>query len=109
MKQPKLFAKSSGHFEIPQAVRHDAQTLAEDAKTLIRATLDVADAKVIAARERLESALDSSMNVVDRVQTKTIEGVRMTDECVRNHPYETVALAFGIGAMLSCLLLWRRI
>ncbi len=92
------------HYETPDAVRHDAQTLAEDAKALLAATANIADEKVAHARSRLESALATGKQAYAKVQERAVAGARAADQCVREHPYQSIAAAFGIGALVGYLL-----
>ena len=91
------------HYETPDALRHDAQTLAEDAGALFDATSEVAGEKVAAARERLAASLESGKQSYARLQEKALERARVADQAVRNHPYETIAVAFLLGALVGCL------
>jgi len=78
-------------------------TLAEDARALMAATADVAGEKVSEARKRLAAALASGKQILGRVKDKAVEGAKATDEAVREHPYQAVAVAFGVGAIVGYL------
>jgi len=82
--------------------------LADDARALMTATADVAGEKVADARKRLAAALDSAKDMAGRVRDKAVEGARMADETVREHPYQAIAIALGVGAIIGCLLARRR-
>lgn len=99
--------RMNSRYETPDAVKHDAQTLARDARALLEATAEVADEKVAEARRHLESALSESKTALARMRERAIEGAHMADEAVRRHPYESIGLAFGIGALVGCLLARR--
>ena len=90
-----------------QAIRNDVGTLAEDARALMAATADVAGDKVAEARKRLGAALESSKELYGRVRDKAVEGVKAADETVREHPYQAIGIAFGVGALLGYLLTRR--
>ena len=90
-----------------QAVKNDIGQLAEDARALMSATADVAGEKVGEARKRLAAALDSGKVIYGRVKEKAVEGVKATDEVVREHPYQAIGIAFGIGAVLGYLVSHR--
>jgi len=79
-------------------------TLAEDARALMAATADVAGEKVSEARKRLAAALESGKKIFGRVKDKAVEGAKATDEAVREHPYQALAVAFGIGAIAGYLI-----
>ena len=87
-----------------QAIRNDLGTLAEDARALMAATADVAGEKVVEARERLAAALESSKEIYGQVRNKTIEGVKVADRIVRDNPYPAIGIAFGIGAVIGCVI-----
>ncbi len=90
-----------------QATSNDMGTLAEDARALIAATADVAGEKVREARKRLAAALESGKKIVGRVKEKAVEGAKATDEAVREHPYQAICIAFGVGAIVGCLVARR--
>ena len=79
-------------------------SLAEDARALMAATADVAGEKVSEARKRLAAALESGKQILGRVKDKAVEGAKATDEAVREHPYQALAIAFGVGAIAGYLL-----
>jgi ElaB/YqjD/DUF883 family membrane-anchored ribosome-binding protein len=78
-------------------------TLAEDARALMTATADVAGDKVADARQRLAAALDSGKQLLGRVREKAVEHAQAADEVVRDNPYQTIAIALGIGALIGYL------
>ncbi|MBX3730960.1 MAG: DUF883 domain-containing protein [Verrucomicrobiae bacterium] len=95
-------------FETPDALRHDSKALADDARELLDATAHVADKKVTEARKRLTTALASvkecARELFQVAEEKAIDGARQADTVVRGHPYESIALALGVGALLGVLL-----
>jgi len=86
-----------------QSTSNDLGTLAEDARALMAATADVAGDKVAEARKRLAAALDSGRKIFGRVKDKTVEGVQVADEAVRDHPYQAIGIALGVGVLLGYL------
>jgi len=77
------------------------ESLADEASALMSATADVAGEKVGEARKRLAAALDQAKVVYGRVRDKAVEGAKATDEAVHEHPYQAMAIAFGIGALVG--------
>ena len=86
-----------------QATSNDIGTLAEDARALMAATADVAGEKVSEARKRLAAALERGKEIYGRVKEKAVQGAKATDEAVREHPYQAMAVAFGVGAIIGYL------
>ena len=90
-----------------QAISNDVGTLAEDARALMAATADVAGEKVSEARKRLAAALDSGKEMCGRVREQAVAGAKAADAAVHEHPYQAIAIAFGVGAILGYLVTRR--
>jgi ElaB/YqjD/DUF883 family membrane-anchored ribosome-binding protein len=86
-----------------QTDENDTGTLAEDARALMEATADVPGGKIADARKRLAAALDSGRKIFGRVKEKAVEGAKATDQAVREHPYQAIVIAFGVGAFIGYL------
>lgn len=89
--------------EQTQATDNDLGTLAEDARALMAATADVAGEKVGEARKRLAAALENSRQIFGRVRDKAVEGAKVADQTVRENPYQAIAIALGVGAVIGYL------
>ena len=90
-----------------QTVSDAMGTLAEDARALMAATADVAGDKVGEARKRLAAALERGKEIYGTVRDKAVEGAKAADEAVREHPYQAIGIAFGVGALLGYLVARR--
>jgi ElaB/YqjD/DUF883 family membrane-anchored ribosome-binding protein len=90
-----------------QAISNDFGTLADDARALMAATADVAGDKVGEARQRLAAALENGKEIYGRVRAKAVEGAKATDQAVREHPYQAIGIALGVGALLGYLVARR--
>jgi ElaB/YqjD/DUF883 family membrane-anchored ribosome-binding protein len=86
-----------------QAISEDMSRLAEDARALMAATADVAGEKAAEARTRLAAALEKGKEVCDRVRAKAVESAKAADVVVRENPYQAIAVAFGVGAIIGYL------
>jgi ElaB/YqjD/DUF883 family membrane-anchored ribosome-binding protein len=83
-------------------------SLAEDAQDLISATANIAESKVVEARKRLNVALERGREAWEQVQDAAVARARAADEVIRDYPYQSIGVAFGIGALLGLLLMRRR-
>ncbi len=90
-------------YETPNAIRNDARTLADDARALLEATSEITDEKVAEARERLNEALAAGKQGFARLQERVSESAKAADQTIRSNPYQSLAVAFGIGALLGYL------
>ncbi len=87
-----------------QTVSNEMGQLAEDAQALMAATADVAGEKVGQARKRLAAALESAKAIAGNVRDKAVAGAKATDEAVREHPYQAIAIGVGVGVLVGYLL-----
>lgn len=83
---------------------HDIGSLAEDARELMAATADVAGEKVGEARKRVAAALEKAKEMAGDLRDKAVAGAKATDKAVNEHPYQAIAIALGVGALVGFLL-----
>jgi ElaB/YqjD/DUF883 family membrane-anchored ribosome-binding protein len=86
-----------------QAINNDLGTLAEDARALMAATADVTGEKVSEARKRLAAALENAKDLYGSFRDKAVEGAKVADQVVHEHPYQAIGIAFGVGALIGYL------
>src|SRR5512140_2244308 len=85
------------------AGHNDLGTLAKDARSLLSATTDVASQKFGEARQRVVETVESAKETAGRVRDQAVDYAKATDEAVRQHPYQAMGIAFGVGAILGYL------
>ena len=90
-----------------QALRHDVEQIAQDARSLLAATADVAGDKVAEARRRLAGALDHSKSLYAIARDKAIESSHAADSVVRANLYQAIAVGTGAGILAGFLLATR--
>jgi ElaB/YqjD/DUF883 family membrane-anchored ribosome-binding protein len=90
-----------------QSAGNDVNTIIQDANDLIAATADVSGAKVCEARQRLSAALERGREIAARVRDKAVEGAKVADKAVHEHPYQAIGIAVGIGAIIGYLITRR--
>ena len=81
----------------------DLKSVAHDAEELMKATANQAGEKVVELRERLSTALESAKVTAQRLEEKTIEAAKATDRTIREHPYQSIGIAFGVGLLIGVL------
>src|ERR1017187_4995866 len=87
---------------------NDMGTLAEDARALMATTVDVAGEKVGEAPRRPAAALERGKEIAGDVRDKAVAGAKATDKAVREHPYQAIGIALGVGVLLGSLVGRRR-
>jgi ElaB/YqjD/DUF883 family membrane-anchored ribosome-binding protein len=90
-----------------ERVLRDLKTLAHDAEDLLKATAGDLSEKTKAARARLASALELAKETGADLQELTIASAKAAakraDTVIRDHPYESIGVAFGIGVLVGVL------
>jgi ElaB/YqjD/DUF883 family membrane-anchored ribosome-binding protein len=90
-----------------QAINHDMGRLAEDARVLIAATVDMAGEEIGEARKRLGEALELGKGNFGRVRDKAMQGAKAADEAMHEYPYHLLGIGVGFGALIGYLITFR--
>ncbi|CAN5823087.1 hypothetical protein BH11VER1_BH11VER1_24020 [soil metagenome] len=91
-----------------QAILNDTNKLVEDTRVLLHATSEIAEETVVAARNRLSTVLESGRESYDHLRVKAVESARAADHAMRDHPYQSAGIAFGVGVCLGVLMATAR-
>jgi ElaB/YqjD/DUF883 family membrane-anchored ribosome-binding protein len=86
-----------------EKIMADLKTLSNDAEALMKATAGQAGDKAGELRERLATALESARATCQRIEERAIAGAKAADQTIREHPYESIGAAFGIGLLIGVL------
>jgi ElaB/YqjD/DUF883 family membrane-anchored ribosome-binding protein len=54
-------------------------------------------------RAKLEAAVEKAKAACDNLQEKTAAAAKATDKAVREHPYQAIGIAFGVGVLIGVL------
>jgi len=81
----------------------DLKAVMHDAEDLMKATAGQAGEKLSEVRGRLAAALESGKATCQRLEEKTIAAAKATDRTIREHPYESIGIALGVGLLLGVL------
>jgi len=90
-----------------ERVMTDLKTLARDAEELLKATAGDAGEKIKETRVRLAAALERAKSTCHELQEETAATARVAakkaDTVIRQHPYESIGVAFGVGLLIGVL------
>jgi ElaB/YqjD/DUF883 family membrane-anchored ribosome-binding protein len=79
----------------------DACLLVQEAEALVQATganlSDSAQAEVASVLERVKTRSG-------RIKQQALAGVRVTDRIIRQYPYQSLGIVFGLGIIVGALL-----
>src|SRR5216117_1434755 len=78
----------------------DLMTLMHDAEDLVRATGNQLADK---SKAELNTALERLKTGCRKVELKAAAGARHTDRVIREHPYQSMGVAFGVGLLIGTL------
>ncbi|MBI3415475.1 MAG: DUF883 domain-containing protein [Verrucomicrobia bacterium] len=95
---------SAGTDEVTkEKLLQDLRVVVQDAEALIKATAGDLGEKTKEARARLSAALDNAKVTCRQLEDRAIAGAKATDKIIREHPYQSIGIAFGVGLLIGVL------
>lgn len=85
-----------------EAALDELRDLMRGVEELLNSSTEAVDESVKKKREKLNDALDSAK--ASALQAKAATGARAADKVIREHPYEAVGIAFGVGLLIGVLI-----
>jgi ElaB/YqjD/DUF883 family membrane-anchored ribosome-binding protein len=73
------------------------------AESLLKELENEAGEVAAAAREKLATALASAKLACRKVEDKVAAGAKVADQTIREHPYQSIGVAFGLGVLVGYL------
>jgi ElaB/YqjD/DUF883 family membrane-anchored ribosome-binding protein len=86
--------------DLGDAVREGQEMLSE--------TAEAASEKGRAMRHKLELAVERAKRLYGDLQEKTVAAAKAADQTVREHPYQALGIAFGVGLLIGVLAMRSR-
>ena len=90
--------------ESTEKLLQDLRTVVHDGEELLKAGAQNLSERGVAARERLAAALEVAKETRRRLEERAVLGARATDRAIREHPYEALGIAFGVGMLLGVII-----
>ena len=81
----------------------DLKTVTRDAEELLKTVSGERGNGSNEMRARLSSAIESAKATYHRLEEKAVAGAKATDKVIREHPYESLGIAFGLGLLVGVL------
>jgi len=81
----------------------DLKTVARDTEELLKASAGEVGDKARETRARLTDALERAKESCERWQEKAVAGAKATDKVIRDHPYQSLGIAFAAGLLIGVL------
>lgn len=90
--------------ETESKIRADLKRVVQDSEELLVDSAGMVGEKAHELRERLAQKLEVARATCRRLEGKTREAAKATDKVIREHPYPSLGIAFGVGIVLGLLL-----
>lgn len=85
----------------------DLKNLVRDGEDLLKASAGDLSEKGREAREKLAEALEAAKGCCGKLEERANAGAKVADRAIREHPYESLGVAFGLGLIIGVLITRR--
>ena len=85
----------------------DFKVVMHDAESLLKASAGELGERAREARTRLAASLQSARVKLTLAEERAFAGAKATDRVIREHPYQSLGVAFGVGLLLGVLVARR--
>lgn len=89
--------------EANEKLAADLHGVMRDAEELMKATAGQSGERLTEIRSRLSAAMEAAKANATKLKEKAVEAAKATDHCIREHPYESLGVAFGVGLLIGVL------
>jgi|SRR6266850_4260982 len=90
--------------ESTERLLQDLKAVVQDGEELLRAGAQELGERGSAAREKLAAALEMAKETRRKIEERAVEYARSTDELIREHPYQSIGIAFGVGMLFGIIM-----
>jgi ElaB/YqjD/DUF883 family membrane-anchored ribosome-binding protein len=94
--------------ESTEKLLEDLKAVVHDGEELLHAGVNELSERGKAARDRLAAALEVAKETRRKLEARAREGAYAADRAIREHPYESIGIAFGVGLLLGVLVTRRQ-
>jgi ElaB/YqjD/DUF883 family membrane-anchored ribosome-binding protein len=85
----------------------DMRAVVRDAEQLLAATPEALGEKAHEIRDRLARTLENAKEGCRRLEDKAVDAAKSADKVIRDHPYQAVGVALGVGLLVGMLVAKR--
>ncbi len=88
----------------PKELLAELQTLVSDAETMMAESVTENSAEALGdLRARFGAAQERMGELYDTAKKKVVAGAKCTDTAIRENPYQSMAIALGVGVLIGVL------
>ena len=89
--------------ESTEKLLSDLKAVVRDGEELLKAGVQELGERGMAARERLAGALEMAKETALKLQEQARVSAQATDRLIRENPYQSIGIAFGVGMLFGIL------
>ena len=90
--------------QTPQDLLRDLQALLTEAENMVGdATSETSTAAMGALRVRYDAAQERLGELYEGAKVRVVAGAKCTDTAIRANPYQSIAIAAGVGLLIGVL------
>jgi ElaB/YqjD/DUF883 family membrane-anchored ribosome-binding protein len=98
-------SKTDKTAQTPEAILNELRSLVSEAEKILgQSAGGDCEATMAALRERFADAQKRLFAFYDVARRKVVAGTKYTDELIHENPYQSLAIALGIGLVAGALL-----
>ena len=87
----------------------DLRTLVAETKTMLADSVSERSGEALAAlSERFGAAQERVTELYDGARKKVVAGAKCTDATIREYPYQSIAVALGVGVIVGAIIARRK-
>jgi len=97
--------RTETHPESPEQLIKNIQKLMEEVEAVVSKSGSGSESNGLAAlQDRFSTAKTKVQGYYKIARQKVLDGAEVADDTIRSHPYESLAVALGVGVLLGALL-----
>jgi ElaB/YqjD/DUF883 family membrane-anchored ribosome-binding protein len=82
----------------------DLRAVVRDGEELLKSGAQELGERGAAARERLAAALEAAKETGRKLEARARAGARAADVMIRENPYQSIGIGFGLGLVIGVLI-----
>ena len=86
-----------------EKLAQDLRVLIRDAEALLKAGATEVGGKMEELKSRLQASVGRMKETCQDLEQKVVAGAKVTDKVIREHPYESIGVALGVGLLIGVL------
>ena len=91
--------------QTPKDLLNDLQALVAEAEKMMGESISEHTADAVSAlRVRYDAASERMGELYEGARKRVVAGAKCTDEAIRENPYQSIAVAAGVGLLVGVLL-----